>query len=115
MGVRDLEPSDEVAGALAVEGLGHRLADLLRDLVEVRPQLRLEVGPLVHLFHRDNQRVAVSDRLDGEEGNRGVVTVDKAARDFSIDDFGENRRHAPHGTRGGVRATCVEFAIGGSL
>ena len=70
------------------------MADFLRDVVKVSPNLRGEVGPLIHLFNRHDQRVAVRNRLDGEEGDDGLVAVNKAAGNLAGNDLAEYGAHA---------------------
>lgn len=94
MGVRDLEAGDHQPHACGPE---HRLlccGDGPGDGEDVGGHGRVEVDPVVDLGVRDDQRVPMCQRVDGEEGHGEVVAPDEPAREFPGDDAGEDARHA---------------------
>jgi hypothetical protein len=54
----------------------------------------VNVLPLIDLCSRHDQRVSLRHRLDGQKSDDLVVLVHEPARQFPVDDFCEDRRHA---------------------
>src|SRR5689334_12032199 len=92
--MRDFLADDQHADAARVPLRLLRLADVLRDLEEMRGELRRDVDPVVDLLARHDERVPRHERLDGEERDDAVVVPHEPSRDFTVDDAREQRRHA---------------------
>lgn len=92
--VRHFEAGDEVTRALRAEGFNDCLADLLGHRVALCPESWVHIRPAVNFLDRDDQRVAVCDRLNGEECGDFLIPVDKATGQFAVDDLGEYTSHA---------------------
>jgi len=71
-----------------------RTPDCLRDIREVGEEGRFQIEPVVDLEPWDDQRVAWSERSDGEEGDAFIVFPDEARGQLPFDDLSEDRGHA---------------------
>ena len=91
--VRHLEPGDDHPGAVGIECPADGLADQLGDGHDPAEHRRVDVLPLIDLGSRHHQRVSLGHRLDGQEGDDLVVLVDEPARQFAVDDPGEDSGH----------------------
>ena len=91
--MRHFEAGDEVAGALAAEYFDDGVAYSLGNVIHFCPQRWLDVGPLIDLFDGNDQRVAVRDRLDGEERGDVLVLVHEAAWNFTLNNLCKHSAH----------------------
>ena len=93
MGVRHIKPGDDIPSPWRIKHLDDRLTDTLRHGIELRPHLRRQVRPPIHLLHRHHQGVPISQRFDSEKRHNIVVAVNKPAGDLTTNDLAENTRH----------------------
>src|SRR5699024_9610615 len=101
MQVLDFEARDEHPRAGGPEGAADRLADVLRHLVAVQEQRRVDILPVVDLRAWDDEGMPLRDGGDGQEPDDGLVRPHEAAGQFAGDDLAENRCHAPEHRRKG--------------
>jgi hypothetical protein len=52
-----------------------------------------QVNPVVDLESWDDEGVTRADWRNREERNTDLVSIDEAARQLAVDDFGEQRAH----------------------
>ena len=99
VGVRNLKAGDEVASTWSVKSGDNSLTNLLGNLIEMSPQLRRGVCPLVHLFNRDNQSVTRWFWLDGKKCDDLLMAFEKTTGEFTVDNLGKYCAHVPRVTR----------------
>src|SRR5690606_38456073 len=68
-------------------------ADPRRHVEEVVTQLRRGIEPVVDLFDRHHQSVALPERVDRHERHAAIVPPHEGAGDLAFDDAGEDGRH----------------------
>jgi hypothetical protein len=91
--VRHLFANDHDAHSRGIPLELLRFADVLRDLKEVRGELRVHVDPVVDFGAGHNECVARRHRRDRKERDGTVVLPDETAGQLAVDDATENGGH----------------------
>ncbi len=94
VGVRDLVPGDDHPDTLRSEGDMLGLGDDTGHLEQVSRQICRGVDPVIDLLDGNDQRVPVGHRVDRHERHAPLVAPHERARDVTVDDAGEDRRHS---------------------
>lgn len=88
--VRHAKALNNKANALGVESFLDGFGQSFCHFEKMMIGFRVQIPEQINLFFRENQRVAVRERVDVEHRKNHFVPVDFMAGDFAVDDAGEN-------------------------
>ena len=93
MRVRHLKADDGHTHTLARDGTFNLFRHIARKNVDATQQALVQVEEIIDFRFRDNQGVAVGERLNIEKGEKLLVFGDAVARDITGDYFAEDGGH----------------------
>jgi len=94
MGVRYFQARDHEPHLDGAERGHLRQADLPSDVRQVSRCRRVKVDPVVDFGPRHDEGVSRLERVDGEEGDAGVIPPDEVAGKLAVDDAREDGGHS---------------------